>query len=175
VDRLSRYWSLIDGSIRSWNLQLGVRIPRELVGAIILQESSGNPNASRIEHDLERSRGLMGVKDSTARDLGVADPTALYDPGVAIFTGTHYLALKVHQYGGRLPHAIAAYNAGSARFTQSEAFVNQAYVDSVVRLFRQLKVLPGGTALTAGAAVAGIGLAAWLATQAGWRRRKARG
>ena len=76
-----------------------------LIRAVMHAESGFNPFA--------RSRsgaiGLMQLMPDTARDLGVADITAI---GANIDGGVKYLARLLAQYKGDTTLATAAYNAG---------------------------------------------------------------
>lgn len=129
----------------------------DLVLAIIATESSGDPGAVHTEPDGRVSRGLMQMLEGTARDLGLLDPNRLHDPDVSVSLGAEYLARQLDRYQGNTAAAVAAYNAGSARFTESEQFVNQRYVDRVLHWFEQSA--PAGLfpfALAAGAALAVI-------------------
>jgi soluble lytic murein transglycosylase-like protein len=144
-------WSAeISSAIARWAPHYGVTIPAQLVRAVIDVESKGDPEAIRRERDGELSLGLMQVKESTARDLGVA-PATLLSPAIGISTGVRYLAIQLARYGGQVRDAIAAYNAGSVRRRSSGQYVNQGYVDDVWRAFTGA----GGVAayLLAGAAV----------------------
>ena len=112
----------------------------------------------------------MQVKDTTARELGLSDPLQLHVPAIGIDYGVRYLAKQLARYGGKIPNAVAAYNAGSARFTERETFVNQAYVDAVLRFARGFA---GGARAAApwllGAGV--LALALWALSRSRRRRR----
>jgi soluble lytic murein transglycosylase-like protein len=128
----NRFDPLIEKWIKRWSTTYGVAIPIPLVKAIIAVESSFRPGASLKEKDGEFSRGLMMVKDSTAKDLGLANPELLFDPDVAIQYGVKYLAQKIRNYGAISIEAIAAYNAGSVRRTRTGELINAEYVQKVV-------------------------------------------
>jgi soluble lytic murein transglycosylase-like protein len=124
-----------------------------LVGAIIMQESSGNPMSYRFEKrcgflvapkvyaqklnislDTEInfqacSWGLMQVMGFRCRELKFDGhlPTLLSDPKLAVEMGVQ--ALKGHSYK-YLDDWIAAYNAGGPRLIAGR-YVNQEYVDKV--------------------------------------------
>jgi len=154
---------LVAGEAIAASARYGVTVPRELVLAVIGIESHGDTMAVRREGDGALSRGLMQVKESTARELGLKDPLQLHLPDVGVHYGTAYLAKQLTRYGGRIPTAVAAYNAGSARYTQQERFINQGYVDKVMARFQQLR-RGASPALWIGlAAVAGVGL--WAASE----------
>lgn len=106
-----------------------------LIKAVIAQESGFRPDAIRQELRLnDASRGLMQLLFKTAAWLGYAGPPeGLLDPDLNISYGAAYLAYQLQRYGGDVPAAVAAYNAGTAKRTTGGAFTNQAYVDSVER------------------------------------------
>lgn len=153
---VDRWDPLIAAAAAKWSRSFRVSVPPALVKAIVWQESRGNPLAVRTERDGELSRGLMQVKHSTALELGVRDPRELYQAPVAIDAGTHYLAKQLRRYGGRIPHAAAAYNAGTAFFTERETFRNQSYVDGVLEAFQRFS----GRGAPAWLALAGFALGA---------------
>ena len=79
----------------------------KLVKSVMLIESAFNPTAvSR-----KGARGLMQLMPDTARQYGVRN---MFDPAENIAGGSRYLAYLLGLYGGDLPRALAAYNAGEA-------------------------------------------------------------
>lgn len=117
-----------------------VNLTPQLVLAVMAREvGNGDPRAMRREPDGRISRGLMQVLESTARDLGLKDPMQLHVPAVGITYGVRYLANQLRRYNGSIPRAVAAYNAGSARYQPDERFVNQPYVDFILARFAELK------------------------------------
>lgn len=119
-----------------------------LIKAVIRAESNFNPNAYRREPFVQHlggpdaSYGLMQTLYTTAQELGyTGTPEGLFHPGVSIEYGTRYLKKQLIRYGGDTEKAISAYNAGSARRTSGGKWSNQAYVDRVVRFFRELRAV----------------------------------
>ena len=64
------------------------------------------------------ARGLLQIMPDTgerlARDLGLPAfaPDDLFDPGVNLRLGTHYLGELTTQFAGRVSAAVGSYNAG---------------------------------------------------------------
>ena len=80
-------------------------ISPQLVRAVILTESGGNPAAiSRVG-----AEGLMQLMPGTADDCGVTDA---FDPQQNVACGAHYLRSMLDRYHGSVSLAVAAYNAG---------------------------------------------------------------
>jgi soluble lytic murein transglycosylase len=84
------------------------------VGALIMAESDWNPHAfSRVG-----ARGLMQLMPETgrrlAKDLGmvVASDEQFYDAAFNLRLGVAYLGELSRRFDGRLPLALASYNAG---------------------------------------------------------------
>jgi soluble lytic murein transglycosylase-like protein len=80
-------------------------LPPRLLAALVQEESGFDPNA--------RSRagamGLTQLMPATAAALGVSDP---WNPAENLDAGAAYLAGLIDRYGGNVPLALAAYNAG---------------------------------------------------------------
>ena len=140
----------INAVVKRASLKHGV--PVTLIQAIIQTESSWNPSAYRTEPKInDASWGLMQVLLRTARETsGNPSLTAseLLKPETNIDIGTKYLGKQLKRYGSNINNAIAAYNAGSAMFTSTGAYVNQNYVNKVNKWLTYYK---------AKTAVAGVG------------------
>lgn len=144
------------------------KLPAALIRAIIRVESAGNPLAVRAEpaflnryirpsvttygasQETERwlracSFGLMQVMGQVARELGCTEPylTALCDPETGIDYGCRLLAKLRDRYVATRgwDAVIAAYNAGSPRI-EDDRYVNQGYVDKVLKYWRQEQEKP---------------------------------
>jgi hypothetical protein len=80
----------------------------DLVVAVIIIESSGNPNAHN-RHQEGDGWGLMGVKEKTAAAQGVSFDKIL-NPYWNLVAGIGYLADQFKKYGKGSARAIDAYN-----------------------------------------------------------------
>lgn len=89
-------------------------VPAELLYAILRQESLYDPEAVSRAGAL----GLMQLMPGTARRTARRDaralpgPAELFDPAVNLALGAAHLRELLDLFGGQLPLAIAAYNAG---------------------------------------------------------------
>lgn len=138
---------LIDAAAQSSGL------PRELVHAVCMVESSMNQWAIRYEPayrwlygnhetmtDTEKtgqkmSWGLMQVMGAVARECGFTGWfPSLCDPAIGLKYGCKHLA-RFYARHKNWPDAIASYNAGSPRKSEDGRYVNQAYVDTVLRIW----------------------------------------
>lgn len=90
---------MIEAAARRHNL------PPELVEAVARRESAFNPRAVSPKG----AEGLMQIMPGTQRLLGVTDP---FDPGQSLDGGARYLRMMLDRFGGDVPKALAAYNAG---------------------------------------------------------------
>lgn len=88
-------------------------IPRGLVYAVIRQESGFNPDA----RSPVGAQGLMQLMPATAEKTAARlqrpwDDSTLCRPGTNVELGATYLGLLLRTFGGSVPLAVAAYNAG---------------------------------------------------------------
>jgi soluble lytic murein transglycosylase-like protein len=83
-------------------------LPPALIKAVIRVESNFDPGATSPKG----AQGLMQLMPATAADLQVTDP---YDVRENILAGSRYLHLLLQKFHHKLPHALAAYNAGPQR------------------------------------------------------------
>jgi hypothetical protein len=108
-----------------------------LVHAVIQAESNYRPRA-RSEVG---ARGLMQVMPSTARALGVTSAGALFDPRQNVEAGVKYLKSLLERFGGDVPAALAAYNAGPGAVSRYDGIPpypeTQNYVRKVLSNFQQ--------------------------------------
>lgn len=143
------------------------RIDEKLIRAIIRKESSWNQYAIRPEPSfwkrylvgikalfyrtpekdekwlnyptlVSMSYGLMQIMLTTAMELGFrfTYPTELLSPEANITYGCKLLR-KLHDRYGNIKDAISAYNQGSARKNLDGTYVNQSYVNSVLKYLEQ--------------------------------------
>ena len=135
----------------------------KLVGAIVMQESAGSACATRYEMDYrwlykpeifapmnnisrmtetnqqKTSWGLMQVMGGVARELGYEGPlVGLCKPKIGLHYGIKKLLELKKRYGDNIENVIAAYNAGSPRRNEAGDYVNQYYVNSVLKYLKEL-------------------------------------
>jgi soluble lytic murein transglycosylase-like protein len=107
-------------------------IPKELVHAIITQESGWNPRAASPKGAM----GLMQLMPATAAAYGVQNP---FDISENISGGVRYLADLMQQFDGDFRLVLAAYYRGSRPIMRGGLHYSgadvYAYVASVRRLY----------------------------------------
>jgi len=100
-----------------WRHARANAVPTELVEAIILAESGGDPGAVS-EKD---ARGLMQIRPIAERDVlarrGLA-PGDLFDPDYNVLIGTTYLRMLLNRFDEDVELALAAYHAGPTRIAR---------------------------------------------------------
>lgn len=84
------------------------RVPRDLVRAVVKQESNWDPHATG---DGGKARGFFQLHAGAAQDAGI-DPAHRDDIGLNILGGVRYLRLKLDQAGGDMDKALRLYNGG---------------------------------------------------------------
>lgn len=119
-----------------------MKVPESIVKGVIWQESKYDMYSYRWNENnsQDRSFGLMHLTLPTASEIAEVQlkQEDLYEPIFNIYLGTQYL-LNLYQKYGDWTKAVAAYNAGSPRYTQAGMFINQYYVNVVFRAAEILK------------------------------------
>ncbi len=135
ANRLAKYAPIINDCAKKHG------VPRELICAVILQESGGNAKAKSHVG----AQGLMQLMPPTARRFGV---TNSYDPRQNIEGGTKYLRFLMDKFKGDYRLALAGYNAGERRveqyggippFAETRNYVPNvlAYADTIWQILHQ--------------------------------------
>ena len=102
-------------------------VPFPLLKALIKTESDFNPRAVSSAG----ARGLMQLMPENIKTLNIKNP---FDPRENIMGGTRFLKQLIDRFKGKLPLALAAYNAGPGvvekyqrvpPFQETENFVEQ--------------------------------------------------
>ena len=110
----------------------------KLLSAVAWTESGFDPSA----RSAAGAEGLMQLMPRTAQGLGV-DPL---DPEQALTGGARYLKQQLQAFGGRVDHALAAYNAGPTAVRKAGGIPPYAETQAyVTRVLDRLRLL-GGTA-----------------------------
>lgn len=112
----------------------GIAAP--LLKAIIKAESNFNPRAVSKKGAL----GLMQIMPGNLKSLNIRDP---FDPKQNIMGGARYFKRMMNRFGGKLPLAIAAYNAGPKKVEQYQRIPpireTENYVRRVLKYYNKYR------------------------------------
>jgi soluble lytic murein transglycosylase len=107
-----------------------------LLKALIKIESDFNPRAISSAG----AKGLMQIMPENIMALNIKDP---FDPLENIMGGTRYLKKLIRRFDGKLPMALAAYNAGPSivdRYKRIPPFnETEDFVEKVMKYYSILK------------------------------------
>lgn len=111
------------------------KLPPQLVRAVMMVESGGNP----LVLSNKGAVGLMQLLPGTAKEMGVDD---IHDVGQNLMGGARFLRVLANRFDGDLVKVLSAYHAGSTRVLGRDATPFAAtddYVRKVLRLYYQLR------------------------------------
>lgn len=133
------------------------KLPKNLLPAIIMKESSWNENVVRFEPhysylcDVKGFARRIGASEETEKVLQMSSfgfcqimgavareynyqgwLTDLLKPEINIKYGARHLKAYLAKYPAGITDAISSYNQGSPRKDQKGKYINQDYVDSVL-------------------------------------------
>lgn len=107
-----------------------------LLKALIHVESYFNPKAVS-------KKGAMGLMQIMPQNLELLDISDPFDPWENIMGGARYLKAMLERFKGKLPLALAAYNAGPTAVERYKDIPpydeTQRYVEKVMKLFHIYK------------------------------------
>lgn len=111
-------------------------VSADLLKALIKVESDFNPRAVSRAGAL----GLMQIMPENLSSLQIRDP---FDPRENIMGGTRYLTQMLRRFSGKLPLALAAYNAGPSiveRYNRIPPIrETEEYVKKVIRYYHAFR------------------------------------
>jgi soluble lytic murein transglycosylase len=111
-------------------------VSADLLKALIKVESDFNPRAVSRAGAL----GLMQIMPENLSSLQIRDP---FDPRENIMGGTRYLTQMLRRFSGKLPLALAAYNAGPSiveRYNRIPPIrETEEYVEKVIRYYHAFR------------------------------------
>lgn len=120
----------IEKTVQEMKAEYGVNLDSNLVKSVIKQESGFNPEAKSHAG----AQGLMQLMPSTAKSLGVFNPS---NPYQNVKGGIKYLAQQLKNFDGNIQKALAAYNAGPSTVEKYKGIPpyaeTQNYVESIMR------------------------------------------
>ena len=111
-------------------------LPRDLIYAIIRQESLYQPDARSSAGALGLMQLLPETARITAKKWQLPTPTrgALFEPSVNVTLGSAHLRDMIDRWGGQAPLAMGAYNAGPnavKRWLPAEPIPLDAWVENI--------------------------------------------
>lgn len=112
---------------RAWASQIEKRVPGY---------------SAATEEALQKfSYGLGQIMGAVMREYGFVGllQTCMTNPKIPLEYSARHLKKFLQKYDGDEASAVAAYNAGSVRFTPAKNFVNQVYVDKVMAELRKIR------------------------------------
>jgi len=86
-------------------------VDKELIYAMIKEESNFNPDASSSKSAIGLMQLVQSTADEVGKELNIDSPN-LKDPETNIKIGTKYISNLLKKYDGNIALSIAAYNAG---------------------------------------------------------------
>jgi hypothetical protein len=115
------------------------RVDPAMVQAIIMAESSFNPNAVSKRGAI----GLMQLMPDTAKSLGIENPL---NPEHNITGGVLYFKKLLKEFHGDVKLALAAYNAGLRKVKKYQGVPpfksTRLYIEKVLKYYRRYKSIP---------------------------------
>jgi hypothetical protein len=115
------------------------RVDPAMVQAIIMAESSFNPNAVSKRGAI----GLMQLMPNTAKSLGIEDPL---NPEHNITGGVLYFKKLLMEFQGDVKLALAAYNAGIRKVKEYQGVPpfksTRVYIEKVLEYYQYYKSAP---------------------------------
>ena len=115
------------------------RVDPAMVQAIIMAESSFNPNAVSKRGAI----GLMQLMPNTAKSLGIEDPL---NPEHNITGGVLYFKKLLKEFHGDVKLALAAYNAGTRKVKEYQGVPpfksTRVYIEKVLEYYQRYKSVP---------------------------------
>jgi len=125
-----KYDTIIDNASKKFGVE------SRLIKAVIMAESSFNPNAV----SKSGAQGLMQLMPITADDMNVGNP---FDPEENIYGGTQYLGLLLKKFNHDKGLALAAYNAGPKTVSKHNSIPpipqTEKFVSRVMRYYNEFE------------------------------------
>ena len=111
-------------------------VEKSLLKAIIKAESDFNPKAVS-------KRGAMGLMQIMPENVEIFRITNPFDPRENVMAGARYFKTLYERFHGRLPLALAAYNAGPSTVDRYRSIPpypeTRRYVEKVMNFYRAFK------------------------------------